>query len=216
MATILTQILPYLEAGYFIANIALVIIATYGLKQITLLKLDMRLRNERAAKERAIEASQTYLNTYTALSGKAFRDFEARKLKPWPNTVGDFSRQSILASKDREIAIKRFELTSWLAAINVLESVAATYVSGVADEATGFSIIGRTFCATVEDNYDLISMGRAHAQNSYFESIVRLYRTWAPRLEREDIDQVKRRLDERSANLPNTRIPTIGDRDAAT
>jgi hypothetical protein len=69
---------------------------------------------------------------------------------------------------------KRHELSSWLAAMNQLESMAAAFVSGVADEQVGFRAIGRTYCFTVEHNYDLLAFARTGQANPYWANIVDL------------------------------------------
>ena len=206
---------PFLEAASFLASVALLGIAIYGLKQIRLLKMDIRLRTERAAKEKAIEAAQSYLNSYTILSGVFTYECHAQKMTAWEGGISDFTANSIRSNKYASIAAKRFAIKSWLPAINMLDSIAATYVTGVADEQTGFAIIGRTFCATVEHNYDIISFCRVHDAHSYFQSIVTLYQTWAPRLTRGEIDEAKRRLEERASTISTSTIPSLGSRETA-
>jgi hypothetical protein len=51
---------PWIELAYFASGIVLAVVALFGLKQISLLKSDIRLRSERAAKEKAIEQAQRH------------------------------------------------------------------------------------------------------------------------------------------------------------
>jgi hypothetical protein len=59
-----TQIRSGLELLYFVAGVVVAIGVIYGLKQIALLKKDIRLRNERAAKEKAIEYGRNVRNFF--------------------------------------------------------------------------------------------------------------------------------------------------------
>jgi hypothetical protein len=210
MTTWIAAARPYLEALYFLAGIFLLLVAGYGLKQVRLLKLDIRLRNERAAKEKAIEAAQAYLSQYVPLSNAWSRDQDAQKLPDFRGPIGDFTRESLVSAPAIRDYAARFERATWLPAINALDGIAAAFVTGVADEVVGFEIIGRTFCATVEQNYDVISLGRAHGAHNYFESTVKLYRVWSSRLSRAEIEETKRQLDAKAHALPDVRIPAIG------
>lgn len=75
---------------------------------------------------------------------------------------------------------KRFSLLAWLPAINEVASISAAFVHGVADEEVGFSIIGRTFCAAVDADYDIIAIGHSEDVHPHYESIVSLYKIWSP------------------------------------
>ena len=209
----LETIRPFLESASFLATIAIFAVSVLALKQVRLLKTDIKLRTERAAKEKAIEASQLYLNSYTQLSAIFTDACQEKKIGGWKGGVGDFSSKSVRESPYREIANKRFNESNWLPAINMLESIASTFVTGVADEQTGLQIIGRTYCGTLEHNYDVISFARSHSVNSYYPSIVTLYQVWSPRLTREEIDESKRVLEERASKIAKTKIPSLGAKD---
>ena len=62
----LAIIRPWLEAAYFAGGIVVAVAVVYGLQQIKLLKKDIRIRNERAAKEKAVEYSGRYLKDFVS------------------------------------------------------------------------------------------------------------------------------------------------------
>jgi hypothetical protein len=209
------QLRPWIELLYFVSGIAVAIGVVYGLKQIRLLKKDIRLRNERAAKEKAIEYGRRYLRDYVQLNGAFFDDCQSGKLESYFGPIGDFTSGSVLRSEEAGLmANKRYALPSWLPAMNELEAISAAFTSGVADEATGFNIVGRTFCKSVEHSYDLIALSRHKANDAhgYWSNIVQLYKMWSPRLEEAELRQAKEHLDSRIATVSarGTRIPPIG------
>ena len=51
--------------------------------------------------------------------------------------------------------------------------------------------IGRTFCRAVESDYDIIAFARLEPVHGYYESIVRLYKIWRPRLNSAELHHVQ-------------------------
>jgi hypothetical protein len=49
---------------YFLSGVGLLIVAVYGLKQLHLLKEDIRTRNTRAAREKALESATIYAREF--------------------------------------------------------------------------------------------------------------------------------------------------------
>jgi hypothetical protein len=77
----LAAIRPYLEAGYFIAGILVLLGLLLASRQLSLLRLDINLRNERAAKEKAIVACERYLDSYVQKSGLLHRERTEKKTR---------------------------------------------------------------------------------------------------------------------------------------
>jgi len=207
---------PWVELLYFASGIVISVSVVYGLKQVRLLKRDIRLRNERAAKEKAIEYSSRYLDSYVQLSNAFLHDCDGAKLgSSYSGPIGDFTDGSLLANPGAlELARSRFKLNSCVRALNELEAISAAFTSGVADEGTGFNIVGRSFCKNVQYDYDVISFARDARSGApgYWSNIVRLYEIWSPRLEEADLRQVRERIDDRiaAATKQGVRIPPIG------
>lgn len=211
-----SQIRIWLEISYYASGIAVAIAVVYGLRQISLLKKDIRLRNERAAKEKAIEYGRRYLRDYVDLEGIFFSACREAKLRGYDGPIGDFTSGSILGdARIAETSTKRYTTKpSLLPALNELEALSAAFISGVADEEAGFKIFGRSFCSTVENNYDIIALSRTADESAleYWYNIVRLYRLWSPRLEEGELRRTKNSLEAKIAAIArqSARIPPIG------
>ena len=152
-----------LTSLYYISGIILAVTAIYGLTQIRLFKKDLTFRIERTAKEKAIEASRIYLTEFVELSNNDYKIRLSKNdasLKTYKGPIGDFTNASI-PKELLDTANKRISVISCLPVINCLESISAFFTTGVADEKIGFKIIGRSFCANVELEYDIISLHRS-------------------------------------------------------
>jgi hypothetical protein len=206
---VLVNLRIYLELGYFISGIIVSLAAVAGLRQLRLFKKDIRLRNERAAKEKAIEYALRYLTSYVDAQKVFLHQTREKKLPPYKGSIGDFSADS-LPKELLDSSSRRYTLVAWLPAMNELLAIASAFTSGVADEATGFNIIGRTYCATVQDHYDILSMSRRKGVHDYFQSIVDLYQLWAPRLSKAELEEQRRMISERLETHKDAGLPFIG------
>jgi hypothetical protein len=199
-----------LEGASVLISLGIAIAAIYGVKQIYLMKSDINTRAERASKEKAIDATNRYLTNYTKLIGSHTDECLEKDLPTgWNGEIGSFNSDSV----DKKLGtkqIERIKLISWLPAINELESISAMFMTGVADEETGFKIIGFTFCSTVASNYDLIASTRSKNSVDYWDNIVGLYKVWSKRLERLDLTESKNKLEEKLQNISDERIPPLG------
>jgi hypothetical protein len=202
----------YLELLYFASGIVVAVAVALGLQQIRLLKKDMRIRNERAAKERAIEYGRLYLTAFISSANKAYAALEKANLSTHDEPVGDFSASPTRTPQQLERTAKRLVNPFLLDALNHLESIAASFVTGVADESTGFKICGRSFCGSVESYYDVIAACR-NKKNAvaYWNNIVALYGMWSPRLSQAELRKEKERLEAKlAATAPSSEVPPIG------
>jgi hypothetical protein len=201
----------WFELISFGATALTAMVSVYALRQIAFLKRDYDMRVDRSAKEKAIDFSQRYLTRYVELSAIADDEHEAKGLSTYDGTIGDFSAES-LTPKDLAQVLQKSGSMPTLTALNELEAIAAAFVSGVADEQLGFSIIGRTFIRTVQYNYDHIAASRVEKIAPYWANIVTLYRTWAPRLNAEELKALRESVTSRLADLHTSNIPPIGRR----
>ena len=190
----IATIRPYLEAAYFAAGILLLVGLTTTFYQVTLIKNDIKLRNERAAKERAIEGILRYFRNYVPESDLYFREAEEKKLKSYSGPIGNFSIDSTTLSV-LTMGLEKLKLPHSYLMLNELEAVAAYFTTGVADEGTGFQIIGRTYCYTVESAYDLIAVCRRENAHAYWQNIVSLYQLWRPRLTKAQLQTTIQELE---------------------
>jgi hypothetical protein len=203
-----------LELIYFISGPVTAVAAIFALGQLRLLKFDTNTRLERAAKERAIEYSSRYLTEYRRLTMyqidkiKVFPSYKG----PGPNQNSEFSKKS-LDAKILNAALLRWSDFRWLPAMNELQVIASAFVTGVADEETGFKIIGRTFLGAVESSYDLLCIANDGKSNGYYSSIIQLYKCWKPRSSTAELEVMKQVIEaELAKNVTSENLPPIGSR----
>lgn len=212
MLDVLTGMRPYLEAAYFAAGIALVVGLFVTRAQLLAFRTETRLRNERLAKEKAIDAASRYLHDFVEKASLDWVDREQEKAKYYSNEIGDFSLSSLTKERRLVAAKNMLDSKTYLPVLNELEAIASFFVTGVADEKTGFTIIGRSFCASVHNYYDLIAILRGDDRaQPYWHNIVELYLLWAPRLARAELGATAESIARNISGLPADRsIPTLG------
>ncbi len=214
MEQFFAEVRPWAELAYFTSAAVLAVVSIIGLLQISLLKKDIRLRNDRAAKEKAIEYSHRYLTVFIPLYNTYLADRDKKGFTPYGGAVGDFSPES-LRGADRMIARKKglALAESCLPALNELQSIASAFMVGVADERVGFDIIGRTYCHSVRDSYDILAGVRWDKTCPYFQSIVGLYQVWASRMSKAELSALTKDLASQIRNIPDAEVPPIGSAD---
>lgn len=185
MTDVIYSIRPYLEALYFLSGIVLAAGLFLTFRQLSISANDSDIRSKRAAEEKAIEACSRYSKDAVELDRKYSELLESAKIPTsYRGRIGDFSAQSLSRLKNNpRLDPSRTEiLKAVLVALNEYHMIAAYFVSGIACEKTGFNIIGRSFCRTVERNYDYISVARSDPAVQYWSHIVTLYKMWRPRI----------------------------------
>jgi hypothetical protein len=200
----------WVEVASWVATVCLAIFAALSLRQLSLLKMDMALRNERSAKEKAIEAVHEW-----AIALDHVRTFIENCEKAELPTAYEHERKpsfmhSSLPTEYVEIAIKKEATIGWAKPVNQFEAIAAMFMTGVADEGTGFKIIGRDYCDCIGALYDVIACTRKVDSNPLYSNIVALYNLWEPRLRDEALlDDINRKNEERR-KIPKRRVPPLG------
>ncbi len=209
MLELVSIIRPYLEVAYFLSGIFILLGLFFAYRQLNLLRLDVDLRNDRAAKESAIRACERYLNSYTKRAKLLLDEREAKSLPDYTGPIGDFSSTSI-PNEFKQSGSQKLLLENLLSALNELEAIATSFRTGVADEKTGFEIIGRTFCSTVEHHYDVIALCRNDKVHGYWSGIVDVYSIWRPRLNKAEMEFAKNLLAQEIDRLKDSEIPPLG------
>lgn len=203
MDGLLTFERDYGQLVLLVNALVLTAILAYGLKQLRLTKTGIQVQSDRSAKERAIEYASRFLRDYVEISRPYTTARIAAGLPTYRGPIGDFTPGSIPAENFEDAKRRILVEPHFIYGMNELAVVAAAFSSGVADEQTGFEIIGRTYCATVASHYDLLSLARRELASNHYEPIVRLYRLWAPRLTKSELLAERKLLDERIANIPD-------------
>jgi hypothetical protein len=208
MTPIDANVRSWFELVYFISGPIIAIFAVVGLIQVILLKKDMRVRAIRAAKERALEYSQRYAN-FVLLHREFTRECSKKKFPMYKGDVHDFSPNS-LSSELKDIVKQKMRLDSGVAAMNELEAIAAAFVTGVADDATGFKIFGRSFCQIVHIHYDLLVVYDGETSNSHAQYTRELYKAWSDRLTEKELVDIRADARTRLESIARTQFVPIG------
>lgn len=200
-----------LEVAYFISGITIAIVAIYGTKQIHLLKKNIEINSKRSAVEKAIEYCDRFLTSNRALYNKFILKCDDEGIPySYKGPIGNFSPREI-PPNFTEIHRKRQKLwNEWLPLVNDLDVISSAFVSGLADEKLGFNIIGRAFCSDVMSLYDLISAMRFHKTKEYYQSTVKLFRIWSPRLTKEELTLQKITIEKEMNKISDSEIKPIG------
>lgn len=207
-ATVVELVRPYLEILYFLAGIALVFVVGYSLQQLRLVKEDIRTRTVRAEREKAIEAAGWYMREFVPMFNRMWIKMQKLGLSAYTGPLASDFKFTSLPPTVRKRGIDRFEKME-PDVFNILEMVAAHFTTGIADEKVGFRIIGRTYCGTVADNYDVLSICYSDQAVPYYQNIVQLYQTWSPRLTKEELAATRLALDKRISSLAEAQLEHI-------
>jgi hypothetical protein len=206
LTQVVETIRPYAEVLYFLSGVGLLIVAVYGLKQLHLLKEDIRTRNTRAAREKALEAATTYAREFVPNYNKYYATLQQANLVSYKGSIGDFSPNSLtLAEKQGALARMKLLPGPGLDALNSLDLIASTFVHGLGDDNVGFRILGRSFCRTVADNYDIFALWR----NAHYDDTERLYQIWRKRITKEDLEATRTKLDQDIAKIEEETLEQI-------
>lgn len=208
MNDFVTSVRPLLELLYFAAGVLLALGLGFAYGQLRVLKQDLRTRNIRTAREKALEACDRYFEKYVSLANAYLED--RKDLPSYSGSIGDFSRTSIPQDWEQHAAA-RFKIFSWTDAMNQLESIAAYFCTQVADEQSAYPIIGRSFVRTVELHYDLLALSRPNPTSPYYASTVALYTLWKARLQYDELAHQKSEVQKNINSLPRDKpIRPIG------
>jgi len=207
---LIVDIRPYLETAYFVAGIALAVGLLFARAQLKAFQVDTRIRNERTAKEKAVEACRFYLVEHM-MTEKLF--YDAKRVKKLHNYVGNTGNFTVSSLSDSQKAhgLALMGVEELRQTLNELEIICSLFVSGVADEKTGFQIIGRSLVNSIETNYDVITLFRDDNKfQPYWYNIVELYQVWKARFEREILKGSVDQIQEKLKNTPDVKITPIG------
>ena len=201
---------PYLEVISFVATTILAVGLFLSRQQLSAFRKDIIIRNDRQAKEKAVEAARYYMIDYVNASAVLFNSVNKDENPVFVGKVGNFSFAS-LSKSEVEAGLRRASNSLILSVLNNLEIVSAYFVSGVADEKTGFQIIGKSFCSTVAHNYAAITILRDEkSSQNYWFNIIELFKVWNSRIKRMDLARESEELQNSLREIPEVRISAIG------
>ena len=208
--------MPVAEILGFVGQLVILVILglglkqlAIGLKQVQLAERALSVTNERASKERALEFHDLFITRVMPAVVEARQALaHVKGTVTYDGPIGAFTPESISVAA-REAAKERYQPS--LPALNLLEYYAVGFTSRVADEELGFSLSGRLFCAYVATLYDLIVVIRNDPGFENWKPIVELYRLWASRLTKSELEAQRDKLEVELAGLgPGASLRPIG------
>lgn len=209
MLQLLSNAGPYFEVLYCLAAVVLATVGIIGLRQLFLIKYDIKARYQREANHEAIELLKRYSDTFIPIYNKWYEQRENEQIPDYKGEVGDFSD---FPKEYIEAALARVPENSdyLLAALNELELIAAGVNSGLANEDMAFYTFGTSFCRTVRRNYDIICVLRYGETTKEYGPIVDLFNRWDKRIKRIELESKKADIDEALKKTIDQRIHAIG------
>ncbi|MCO7223032.1 hypothetical protein [Pleionea sp. CnH1-48] len=156
---------------------------------IKLQEKDLALRKEeldRSAKVSASEVVSSYMNDFLPNANKVCMEWEKQGLSNYEGTVNKDFFHGNLKQNEIQMATDKFNTDGFIASMNMLESISAQVILGVADSDTAFHSIGRSFCHEVSVSYDALCLIRKYRRFNHWGNIVSLYNTWTEALNAEE------------------------------
>ncbi|MCI4170053.1 hypothetical protein [Bacillus spizizenii] len=192
---------------YYIASIGLAAGIFIAIKQLNLMKEDMRTKNKRASIEKSIEYLNWFATSFIPLQMEYSSRLEGKPIKLTErNHKKEFLASEILDPASLEC---KFDAgVSHLA--NQLEFFSAAMMSGLADEELAFNPLSHIFCEFIDHNYDVYCYLRTDIEHN-FSNTVRLYKMWAERIHSNELMKEKQEISEKLAKLNLSKVNTIGN-----
>jgi len=207
------EVLPntslYLEVVYCLAAVVLAAVGIIGLRQVFLIKYDIKSRYQRDANHEAMELIKRYSDTSIPIINKWDEQREKEHIPDYEDEVGDFSNFSKELIKVGLARIPK-NLNYLVDMLNELEFVAAGVNSELANEEMAFYSFGKSFRDMVRSNYDIICILRYGDTVKGYENIVDLYNRWDKRIKRIELESKKADIDEALKKAIDQRISSIG------
>jgi len=217
---------PYIELLYFFAQIGIVVIAFYGLKQIHLsfkqisigmeqvaismeqvhlLKRDIDTRNQRMAVEKSIEFIDRFATRIFSLDEEFLKKAEGINLSMYKGEINDFNDSFSL--NEKKIIVEKMVLGAYVV-LNELELFAVAFTSGLGDEEIAYYPLGRAYCRMVQRYYDVICEYRKIDVG--YINLIKLYETWSNKIKKEDVSRKMSELEKLQSSIPDSSITPIG------
>lgn len=205
-----------LEIIYFISGPIVAYFAFKALGQISEAKkqvLETResriISSKREAYKIAADKCDYFMTTIIPLINNLDKAVKANGITFFEKSQIEITQDGIKVKpfyKDKEEVDKVFNLPN-LELFNPLESFSLFFSSGVADEKIGYLTIGNTYCDTVKKYAPLLV---TLSEGKHFNNTLFLFKIWNARLEKENLEKEKKRIDKQLSENKSISIKTIG------
>lgn len=205
-----------IEIIYFISGPVIAYFAYRALGQINEAKKQVNetkesrvISSKRDSYKIAADKCEYFMTTIIPLMNNLDRAIKENGIIFFDNSNVEMTNYGIKVKpnfKDEDEINKVFALPT-LELFNPLESFSLFFTSGVAEEKVAFLTVGRTYCRSVKEYLPLIVM---LSEDKYFINIIHLYMTWNSQIEKEKLENEKKRIDEELLKNKSISIKSIG------
>lgn len=217
-ASVYEGIRNVLELLYFVAGIALVVVAVKGLAQIKIALQQLEITKQIAqatAKRDAYKLAQQQSQEYGTVIMVRIAD-QLQKMRAAGVTLWD--RPSRFKVENGEIVSHNFGVHAIGQAmqtsdptlfLNALEGFAMFFVTGMADEEIGYRETAISFCRIAEKFMSGFWYYR-ETKGAMYKSVIELYEMWQGRLQVEDLRKAQQQIESTLKNVKTKSVPTMG------
>ncbi|SHG70579.1 hypothetical protein SAMN05444483_12330 [Salegentibacter echinorum] len=210
-----------LEIIYFLSTPLLALFAYKALGQIKQTKNQIdesrksrQLSSKRESYKLSAEKCDYFLNNLIPKMNLIYRKLEEENVKFFEDSEVIIANKRITVNPDLkkpEDLLKLIDDVPILELFNALESFAVFFVSGVADENIAFLTIGRSYCSTVKTYLPILIP--LSDNNKHFANTLNLFIIWHSRIEKENLEKEKTKIEEKLKQSQTVNIDPIGTKD---
>jgi hypothetical protein len=205
-----SRIRNILEIIYFISTPVLLIVATIGLKQISVSKENSRINSLRDSYKLASQQCSYFLSTIIPLYNKVDNSIDAKSITVLSekevsikNKTIKINNKKFLAENDNIVTI----LPEIMEALNATEAFSVFIISGVADEQIAYNSIGHTFCSCV---HKLLPIIIVCGHGVCYKNVLNLFMSWHNKENKQKLISDKCRIEKDLDNISSFNIKSIG------
>lgn len=202
-----------IEIGYYIAGMALFGGIVVAIKQLGVMKKDIKSKNERASVEKSIEYLNWFATQFIPKNDEVLRSLNfdiAMTFESIENKTFDFNSNFKLNDKILASIAHKAE-SNVLDLANELEFFSAAMTSGLADEKLAFNPLATSFCRFVDRNYDIYCYLRNDSKDMLFTHTKELYSIWKDRLANHELTKQKEEIEKKISKVQDRSIPILGN-----
>lgn len=208
-----------MEIVYFLSGPVIACIAYRALAQISEAKKQVAetkegriLSAKRDSYKIAADKCEYFMSTITPLIDSLNDALEEDSVKPLDDTMVSFEDDYVKVKSDfdKEIFSRIIFDYKGLHLFNLLESFSLFFTSGVAEDEIGFLTIGHSFCSPVKEYLPVIAL--LSSDGGHFQNVLNLYKIWNDRIEKDTLEQEKKKIENKLNQKKDIKINSIGTR----
>ncbi|RAW13715.1 hypothetical protein DC345_18170 [Paenibacillus taichungensis] len=177
----------YLEFAYYVSSILLLIGLIVAIRQLRLVKKDMKDRNHRAAVEKSVEHLTYYAQKFIPAYSKYREDLKKEVPKRIDTSdLFDGKFYHDIKTLDKRLVVELIiqQDCGISQLFNELEFFSIAVLEGLVVEEIMYSPVAKAYCQMIENEHVILSVMRS--KGAPFKNVIELYRKWKDREEVEE------------------------------